>query len=155
MLKAVRFLVVLLTVKSVVIVSLAIHAETYDGPSAGNQKSRKDCATSSNRERIAGQASWIVPVTKNASREPRASKMSSFSNAARAPANGLLLAGMEERRKKDRLEQAMIPLLVAYKLKFAALVPTILGGLALLVSTTALAGFFFALFAAVLGLKTH
>lgn len=51
------------------------------------------------------------------------------------------------------MSRVLMAMLMAYKIKFAALVPTMLGGLALLVSTTALAGFFFALFAAVLGLK--
>lgn len=49
----------------------------------------------------------------------------------------------------------MLALLMAYKLKFIALIPMILGGLILLKGTTLLAGFFFALFAAVLGLKIH
>jgi len=49
----------------------------------------------------------------------------------------------------------MLALLMAYKLKFVALIPIILGGLILLKGTTLLAGFFFALFAAVLGLKIH
>jgi len=49
----------------------------------------------------------------------------------------------------------MIALLMAYKLKFIALIPSLLGGLLLLKGTTLLAGFFFALFAAVLGLKVH
>jgi len=49
----------------------------------------------------------------------------------------------------------MIALLMAYKLKFMALIPSLLGGLLLLKGTTLLAGFFFALFAAVLGLKVH
>jgi hypothetical protein len=49
----------------------------------------------------------------------------------------------------------MIALLMAYKLKFMALIPSLLGGILLLKGTTLLAGFFFALFAAVLGLKVH
>ena len=53
------------------------------------------------------------------------------------------------------MNQAMMALLLAYKLKFATLIPTMIGGLIILTSTTALAGFFFALFAAVLGLKTQ
>lgn len=44
---------------------------------------------------------------------------------------------------------------MAYKLKFIALIPVLLGGLILLKGTTLLAGFFFSLFAAVLGLKMH
>ncbi|XP_043266952.1 uncharacterized protein [Venturia canescens] len=62
-----------------------------------------------------------------------------------------------DKKKKNKIKRSrvLMALLLAYKLKFAALIPTIVGGLALLVSTTALAGFFFALFAAVLGLKGH
>lgn len=47
----------------------------------------------------------------------------------------------------------MLPLLLAYKLKYFALVPLLVGGLVLLVGATGLAGFFFALFAAVMGLQ--
>lgn len=53
------------------------------------------------------------------------------------------------------MEKTMLALLMAYKLKFVALIPTLLGGLLLLKGTTLLAGFFFSLFAAVLGLKAH
>ncbi|XP_018372159.1 PREDICTED: uncharacterized protein LOC108767036 [Trachymyrmex cornetzi] len=61
----------------------------------------------------------------------------------------------EARRKKRKVGRTMLALLMAYKLKFVALIPVILGGLILLKGTTLLAGFFFALFAAVLGLKVH
>ncbi|XP_011703624.1 PREDICTED: uncharacterized protein LOC105459368 [Wasmannia auropunctata] len=61
----------------------------------------------------------------------------------------------EARRKKRKVGRTLLALLMAYKLKFVALIPTILGGLILLKGTTLLAGFFFALFAAVLGLKVH
>ncbi|KYN39954.1 hypothetical protein ALC56_05722 [Trachymyrmex septentrionalis] len=61
----------------------------------------------------------------------------------------------EARRKKRKVGHTMLALLMAYKLKFVALIPIILGGLILLKGTTLLAGFFFALFAAVLGLKIH
>lgn len=47
----------------------------------------------------------------------------------------------------------MLPLLLAYKLKFFTLIPLMIGGLILLIGSTGLAGFFFALFAAVMGLK--
>ncbi|XP_012228126.1 uncharacterized protein [Linepithema humile] len=67
--------------------------------------------------------------------------------------------GVEERDRprgrKRRMDRTMMALLMAYKLKFVALIPTLLGGLILLKGTTLLAGFFFALFAAVLGLKGH
>ncbi|XP_006609374.1 uncharacterized protein LOC102674242 [Apis dorsata] len=57
------------------------------------------------------------------------------------------------RRKKRKMDRTMMALLMAYKLKFVALIPTLVGGLILLKATALLAGFFFALFAAVLGLK--
>ncbi|XP_050460840.1 uncharacterized protein LOC126856414 isoform X1 [Cataglyphis hispanica] len=60
----------------------------------------------------------------------------------------------DEARRRRRMN-IMLPLLLAYKLKFISLIPTIIGGLFLLKGTTLLAGFFFALFAAVLGLKVH
>ena len=53
-----------------------------------------------------------------------------------------------------KLKKFMLPLLLAYKLKFFTLVPLLLGGLVLIVATTGFAGFFFALFAVGLGLKT-
>ncbi|XP_070164614.1 uncharacterized protein [Polyergus mexicanus] len=61
----------------------------------------------------------------------------------------------EARRRRTGHHRTMLALLIAYKLKFIALIPAILGGLFLLKGTTLLAGFFFALFAAVLGLKVH
>ncbi|XP_076631415.1 uncharacterized protein LOC143346809 [Colletes latitarsis] len=59
------------------------------------------------------------------------------------------------RRKKRKMDRTMMALLMAYKMKFFALIPTMLGGLILLKATALLAGFFFALFAAVLGLKVR
>jgi hypothetical protein len=41
-----------------------------------------------------------------------------------------------------------MPLLIAYKLKFIAVVPVLLSAVVLLAGSTAMAGFFFALFAA-------
>ncbi|XP_043600043.1 uncharacterized protein LOC122575326 [Bombus pyrosoma] len=57
------------------------------------------------------------------------------------------------RRRKRKMDRTIMALLMAYKLKFVALIPTMVGGLILLKATALLAGFFFALFAAVLGLK--
>ncbi|KOC70939.1 hypothetical protein WH47_04925 [Habropoda laboriosa] len=59
------------------------------------------------------------------------------------------------RRRKRKMDRTMMALLMAYKMKFVALVPTMVGGLILLKATALLAGFFFALFAAVLGLKVR
>ncbi|KAJ0170868.1 hypothetical protein K1T71_013640 [Dendrolimus kikuchii] len=55
--------------------------------------------------------------------------------------------------KSKKLKKYMLPLLLAYKMKYFALVPVMIGGLVLLVGATGLAGFFFALFAAVMGLQ--
>ncbi|KAI5694218.1 hypothetical protein M8J75_012918 [Diaphorina citri] len=52
-----------------------------------------------------------------------------------------------------KLKKFMLPLLLAYKLKFFTMVPLLLGGLVLIVGTTGFAGFFFALFAVGLGLR--
>lgn len=54
---------------------------------------------------------------------------------------------------KKKFKKFMLPLLIAYKLKFFALIPILIGGLVLLVGSTGMAGFFFALFAAVISLK--
>ncbi|XP_035894481.1 uncharacterized protein LOC118504292 [Anopheles stephensi] len=67
--------------------------------------------------------------------------------------------GVEGRKKKFHLKKKykkfLIPLLLAYKIKFLALVPAIIGGLILLVKSAGLAGFFFALFTAVVSLKKY
>lgn len=55
--------------------------------------------------------------------------------------------------KPKKLKKYMLPLLLAYKMKYFALVPVMISGLVLLVGATGLAGFFFALFAAVMGLQ--
>lgn len=61
----------------------------------------------------------------------------------------------KKKRLKKKLEKFLLPLLLAYKLKFFTLIPVFIGGLLLLTGATGLAGFFFALFAAVMGLKGH
>lgn len=55
---------------------------------------------------------------------------------------------------KKKFKRFLLPLLLAYKLKFFTLIPVLIGGLILLTGATGLAGFFFALFAAVMGLKS-
>ncbi|XP_021203609.2 uncharacterized protein LOC105841625 [Bombyx mori] len=59
----------------------------------------------------------------------------------------------KKKLKTKKLKKYMLPLLLAYKMKYFALVPVMIGGLVLLVGATGLAGFFFALFAAVMGLQ--
>lgn len=55
--------------------------------------------------------------------------------------------------KSGKLKKYVLPLLLAYKMKYFALVPVLIGGLILLIGSAGLAGFFFALFAAVMGLQ--
>ncbi|CAK1541125.1 unnamed protein product [Leptosia nina] len=55
--------------------------------------------------------------------------------------------------KSKRYSKYMVPLLLAYKLKYFAIVPVMIGGLVLLAGATGLAGFFFALFAATMALQ--
>lgn len=58
------------------------------------------------------------------------------------------------KKKLKKFQKFLLPLVLAYKLKFMALIPLLIGGLTLLVGTTGLAGFFFALFTAVMSLKS-
>ncbi|KAH8295186.1 hypothetical protein KR018_008383 [Drosophila ironensis] len=62
--------------------------------------------------------------------------------------------GRKFKKLKKKIQKLVMPLLIAYKLKFLTLIPVLIGGLTLLVGTTGLAGFFFALFTAVMSLKT-
>ncbi|XP_034484434.1 uncharacterized protein LOC117789511, partial [Drosophila innubila] len=62
--------------------------------------------------------------------------------------------GRKLKKIKKKIQKLLLPLLIAYKLKFLTLIPVLIGGLTLLVGTTGLAGFFFALFTAVMSLKT-
>ncbi|XP_064550768.1 uncharacterized protein LOC135436926 [Drosophila montana] len=62
--------------------------------------------------------------------------------------------GRKLKKLKKKIQKLLLPLLIAYKLKFLTLIPVLIGGLVLLVGTTGLAGFFFALFTAVMSLKT-
>ncbi|XP_061723532.1 uncharacterized protein LOC133529750 [Cydia pomonella] len=55
--------------------------------------------------------------------------------------------------KTKKLGKYMMPLLLAYKMKYFAMIPLMVAGLVLLVGATGLAGFFFALFAATMGLQ--
>ncbi|SPP80202.1 uncharacterized protein LOC117583079 [Drosophila guanche] len=66
----------------------------------------------------------------------------------------LALEGRKLKKLKKKFQKLLLPLLIAYKLKFLTLIPVLIGGLTLLVGTTGLAGFFFALFTAVMSLKT-
>lgn len=61
--------------------------------------------------------------------------------------------GRGKHKIKKRLKKFMLPLLLAYKLKFLILVPLLMGALVLIVGTTGFAGFFFALFVVGLGLQ--
>lgn len=71
--------------------------------------------------------------------------------------NNAVIEGRAKKLKiKKKYKKFLLPLLIAYKLKFFALIPIIIGGLVLLVGSTGMAGFFFALFTAVISLnKSH
>ncbi|TDG48211.1 hypothetical protein AWZ03_005386 [Drosophila navojoa] len=64
------------------------------------------------------------------------------------------IQGRKLKKLKKKIQKLLLPLLIAYKLKFLTLIPVLIGGLTLLVGTTGLAGFFFALFTAVMSLKS-
>lgn len=66
--------------------------------------------------------------------------------------------GRKKKKKKKflkHLKKMIVPLLIAYKLKFFALIPLLMKGLLVLVGSMGMAGFFFALFAATIGIKTY
>ena len=65
------------------------------------------------------------------------------------------VSGRKVKKVKKKLKKFLLPLLVAYKLKFITLLPLLVSGLVLLVGTTGMAGFFFALFLAVMSLKSN
>ncbi|XP_013100086.1 uncharacterized protein LOC106082241 [Stomoxys calcitrans] len=72
----------------------------------------------------------------------------------RAPSSPLVGSERKVKKKiKKKFKKFLLPLLLAYKLKFLTLIPLLIGGLTLLVGSTGLAGFFFALFAAVMTMK--
>ncbi|XP_046816861.1 uncharacterized protein LOC124423313 [Vespa crabro] len=86
------------------------------------------------------------------------SKKDQKQNAKIKTVNGKInneLRGRPKRKKRRRRHRALMALLLAYKMKFIALIPTMLGGLILLIGKALLVGFFFSLFAAVLSLKGH
>lgn len=91
--------------------------------------------------KLDGRASWAT------SKEVQG--RSSRQQAVSSPNEGRKL-----KKLKKKIQKLLLPLLIAYKLKFLTLIPVLIGGLTLLVGTTGLAGFFFALFTAVMSLKT-
>jgi hypothetical protein len=74
---------------------------------------------------------------------PRAAKKQS----TRKGGLGIKVKGLK------KLKKYLLPMLLAYKLKFVLIIPILLGGLFLLFGSTTFAGFFFALFAVGLSLK--
>lgn len=63
------------------------------------------------------------------------------------------LYGVTRRKRKHRFRKFLIPLLMAYKLKFFTMIPMFISGLVLLTGSAGMTGFFFALFTAVLSMK--
>ncbi|XP_030371701.1 uncharacterized protein LOC115621988 [Scaptodrosophila lebanonensis] len=78
----------------------------------------------------------------------------STSSSNNAHGRAIVSTSRKLKKLKKKLQKLLLPLLIAYKLKFLTLIPVLIGGLTLLVGTTGLAGFFFALFTAVMSLKS-
>lgn len=64
-----------------------------------------------------------------------------------------LICFAESSRGRGKMDQMLLSLLVAYKMKFLALIPTLIGSIVLLLASNALVGFFFALFATAVSIK--
>ncbi|CAG9860647.1 unnamed protein product [Phyllotreta striolata] len=106
----------------------------------GDQRETRDLAS--------WGGSWsIYPTTASWSMQTRIPMTADFADTGRD-------GGKKGGRNKKKYKRFILPLLLAYKLKFFTLIPVLLGGLVLLTGATGLAGFFFALFAAVMGLKS-
>lgn len=63
--------------------------------------------------------------------------------------------GHKEVKVQRKYKKFMMPMLIAYKMKFFTLIPMMMAGLVLLMKTAGIAGFFFALFAAAMAIKKH
>lgn len=89
---------------------------------------------------------WKLPIKKH--------KLTHTSLTLPTP-KGLRIinSGRKVKKVKKKFKKFLMPLLLAYKLKYMALIPLLIGGLILLVGSTGMAGFFFALFTAVMSLK--
>ncbi|XP_011505150.1 PREDICTED: uncharacterized protein LOC105367972 [Ceratosolen solmsi marchali] len=61
--------------------------------------------------------------------------------------------GRSKKKKLKQMNRTLLAIVMAYTLKFMFLIPSFVGTLILFKFTAALAGFFYALFAAVLGLE--
>ncbi|KAK2579919.1 hypothetical protein KPH14_007599 [Odynerus spinipes] len=96
--------------------------------------------------------SHINQLKKDPSKKDRKQNVSTKTTNGKTDSE---LRGRPKRKKRRKRNRALMALLLAYKMKFIALIPTMLGGLVLLIGKALLAGFFFALFAAVLSLRSH
>ncbi|CAH1154265.1 unnamed protein product [Phaedon cochleariae] len=129
------------------VLALVFFWESVQGEDGGNDEGKKGCCDLS-RGLETWQGTWSVFPTA-----------ASWSLATRIPMTtaDFMDSGRQGRGKnkyKKKFKKFMLPLLLAYKLKFFTLIPVLIGGLILLTGATGLAGFFFALFAAVMGLKS-
>ncbi|KAH8243696.1 hypothetical protein KR032_009467 [Drosophila birchii] len=110
------------------------------------------------RMAINGEADEVVPNKLDATTSEAAASFTVTSKELLVQGRSQRLAAESEGRKlkklKKKIQKLLLPLLIAYKLKFLTLIPVLIGGLTLLVGTTGLAGFFFALFTAVMSLKS-
>ncbi|KAH8347493.1 hypothetical protein KR059_011565 [Drosophila kikkawai] len=110
------------------------------------------------RMAINDETDEVVPNKLDATTSETAAPFSVTSKELLVQGRSQRLAAESEGRKlkklKKKIQKLLLPLLIAYKLKFLTLIPVLIGGLTLLVGTTGLAGFFFALFTAVMSLKS-
>ncbi|KAH8407120.1 hypothetical protein KR222_007438, partial [Zaprionus bogoriensis] len=96
---------------------------------------------------VRARATALAATSKEV--QGRSTRLATLASLARQRDEGRKL-----KKLKKKIQKLLLPLLIAYKLKFLTLIPVLIGGLTLLVGTTGLAGFFFALFTAVMSLKT-
>uniref|UniRef100_A0A6P7F438 Uncharacterized protein LOC114324593 n=1 Tax=Diabrotica virgifera virgifera TaxID=50390 RepID=A0A6P7F438_DIAVI len=107
------------------------------------------CKETESRSLTNWQGTWsLYPTTATWSLQTRIPMTPEFADSS---GQG---RGRGKGKYKKRFKKFILPLLLAYKLKFFTLIPVLIGGLVLLTGATGLAGFFFALFAAVMGLKS-
>ncbi|KAK5644795.1 hypothetical protein RI129_006095 [Pyrocoelia pectoralis] len=97
----------------------------------------------------------LSPLKKSLDTIPTMATGWSILNQIAMTDDGSVEVGRKKRKKfKKKLKKLVLPLLLAYKMKFFALIPILVGGLMLLTASTGIAGFFFALFVASLALKS-
>ncbi|XP_037815174.1 rho GTPase-activating protein gacU [Lucilia sericata] len=127
----------------------------YSSPEDSNQMQNVEFKTTaaSNDTQATGRL-WNLLSTKAQKTTTTTTAHSSSLSPSTSKALTAISSGRKVKKVKKKFKKFLLPLVLAYKLKFMALIPLLIGGLTLLVGTTGLAGFFFALFTAVMSLKS-